>query len=87
LRIECSSCGSVVKVYTNDNGEVNCPRCGAGLVVTAARDEEIKRYNNPLLTDDVAEPSPSRGRVVVIVFGAVVFAVFILIAVLRIFKP
>ena len=33
MKIPCSSCGRTVRVRVNDNGEVNCPQCGAGLLV------------------------------------------------------
>jgi len=35
MKIACSSCGRTVRVRVNDNGEINCPRCGAGLLVLA----------------------------------------------------
>jgi DNA-directed RNA polymerase subunit RPC12/RpoP len=33
MRIPCSNCGRAVRVRVNDNGEINCPRCGASLLV------------------------------------------------------
>jgi len=38
MKIPCSSCGRTVRVRVNDNGEVNCPHCGAGLLVLPSSD-------------------------------------------------
>ncbi len=88
MRIECSNCGSLVRARTNDNGEVNCPRCGAGLlVVSATRDHEINRYDDRLAADEVAGSASGWGRAIVIATGAALFAALLIVAALRILRP
>ncbi len=52
MRIPCSNCGRAVRVRVNDNGEINCPRCGAGLLVVASIGEKDGGRIEPALTLD-----------------------------------
>jgi hypothetical protein len=45
--MQCSSCGSVVTIRPNENGEVNCSHCGAGLLeLPSMNDADIERYSD-----------------------------------------
>ena len=52
MRIACASCGHTVRVRVNENGEINCPRCGAGLLVLPSMGVESTRFADPPQTLD-----------------------------------
>ena len=59
MKISCSSCGRIVRVRVNDNGEVNCPRCGAGLLVVA-RTGAVEFADPPQTLDSEGTLTPPR---------------------------
>ncbi len=75
MRIQCSSCNTAVKVRTNANGEVNCPHCGAGLLVMSSlRNAEIDQYTDQP-RGDVTVDLPPQSNLVPIVLFAIILAV------------
>ena len=76
MRIQCSSCGAVVTVRKNENGEVNCPHCGAGLLeLQSTRDADIERYSDqPHDREKPKLPAPAlAGSLLLIIVMGLVF--------------
>jgi transcription initiation factor TFIIIB Brf1 subunit/transcription initiation factor TFIIB len=87
MRIQCSSCGSVVTIRKNENGEVNCPHCGVGLLeLQSTRDADIERYSDQPRDDET--PGHSKSSLLtpiviiaglLIVFGLIAAAIMMLV--------
>jgi DNA-directed RNA polymerase subunit RPC12/RpoP len=76
MRIECSSCGSRVKIRTNENGEVNCPHCGVGLLtMPSMREAEIDRYSDLGRKDEFASFTPRSTLGPMMAFAAILIAI------------